>query len=337
MLAESDYHNITAWLAACHRPLLMSHRRPDGDALGALGALSLILSQRGPEPQVALFEPFPPRYAWIQDTAVWHSWAERGQKLAAECDAVVLLDTCAAAQLEPALDFLARAPRTLVIDHHATCDPLATRPGDLRVFDKTASATCLMIAEWAGLTSIRADRRIATALLTGIATDCGWFRFSNTDARTLRVAAELLESGAAAERIYDAIYQRDPPERLRLIARMLASLELHAGGKLAALYIRRGDFAATGSDGRMTEDLVNEAGRLGGTEATLLFTEEPDVIRVNFRSKRTLDVSALAARFGGGGHPRAAGARLRGTWDEVVPRVIAAAVAALNEGGGSSA
>jgi len=107
-------------------------------------------------------------------------------------------------------------------------------------------------------------------------------------------------------------------------------MELHADGRLAVLFLRPADFEATGADDTMTEDLVNEPSRLGGVEATLLFTQEADdLVRVNFRSKSTLDVSELARRFGGGGHARAAGARLMGAWERNVPRVIAETIAAL--------
>jgi phosphoesterase RecJ-like protein len=146
----------------------------------------------------------------------------------------------------------------------------------------------------------------------------------------MRMAADLVDAGADPSRIYAAIYYQDPPARLRLIAHMLGGLELKAGGRLAVMCLRQADFEATGSDSSMTSELVNEATRLAGTEATLLFVEEPNrTVRVNFRSKRELDVSALATRFGGGGHPRAAGARLRGEWDTVVPRVIAETTKAL--------
>lgn len=165
-----------------------------------------------------------------------------------------------------------------------------------------------MVAEWAAATGVPLEPWLATVLFVGIATDCGWFRFANTDARTLRVAAELLAAGAAADRIHAAIYQQDRPERLKLVGRLLQSLELHADGQLAVMYLRPADFAAAGADRDCTENLINEAGRLGCTEATILFTEETGCIRVNFRSKLRLDVSALASRFGGGGHTRAAGA-----------------------------
>jgi phosphoesterase RecJ-like protein len=334
MITDRDYHNMTVWLDACRRPLLLSHQRPDGDALGALAGMFLALQERGLEPRVALYEPFPRRYALLQPAAVWQSWGESGGALQTECDAVVVLDTCSLSQLEPVAEFLPRAPRTLVLDHHTTRDALGTRAGDLRLCDESASAVSLMVAEWARLAGIRLSPLLATALFVGLATDCGWFRFSNTDARSLRLAAELLAAGVKADRIYAEIYQQDSPGKLMLIARMLGSLQLHAGGALAAMYIRQADFAATGASRNETEDLVNEAARLGSTEATVLFTEESDHVRVNFRSKRRLDVAALAAGFGGGGHPRAAGTRVRAPWDEVVPKILGAAVAALGASAG---
>lgn len=330
MISECDLQSLTTWLDECHRPLLVSHVRADGDSLGAIAALATALRRRGSDPATVLFEPMPHQYAFLQSLGPWHDWDEVRDVLSGECDALVILDTCALSQLEPIVAFLSKAPRTLVIDHHPTRDPIATRPGDLRVFDDTASATALIVAEWIRSVGLPFDEPLATALLAGIATDCGWFRFSNTDARTIRMAADLVEAGADPSRIHSAIYQQDPPARLRLIAHMLNNLELKAAGKLAVMSLRPADFAETGADRTMASDLVNEATRLASTEATLLFTEEDDrTIRVNFRSKRELDVAALASRFGGGGHARAAGARVRGAWEDVVPRVIAETIAAL--------
>ena len=330
MLDDGAFDSVTAWLAQYQRPLVISHERPDGDSLGAMAAMTLALQRRGGNPIAVLYEPFPQRYAFLDLAIEWHEWDHVRDVVTTDGDAVILLDTCALSQLEPVAAFLAQAPPTLVIDHHATRDPIGLRAGDLRVFDDTASATSLMVAEWVCAAGLEYDEPLATALFTGIATDCGWFRFTNTDARTMRLAAELVEAGADPSRIHSTIYQQDSPARLRLIAHMLDHLELKADGKLAVMHLRPADFEATGAHSGMTSELVNEATRLASTEATLLFVEEPDrTIRVNFRSKRELDVSALARRFGGGGHARAAGARLRGEWDSVVPRVIAETIDAL--------
>ena len=330
MISDFEYHQLTAWFDECQSPMILSHMRPDGDSLGAMAAVHFALQQLGKQPESVLYEPIPGQYQFICDMLPWRNWDAVRDVLAHNCDAVVIVDTCALPQLEPVLDFLPRAPRTLVIDHHATRDSIGTRSGDLRVFDETAGAVCVMLSEWIRTLKIKCNAPLATALFTGIATDCGWFRFSNTDARTMRITADLVEAGASPSGIYNAIYQQEPVAKLRLIANMLTNLELLADGKLAVMYIRAADFQSTGGDQTMTSDLVNEAARLASTEATLLFTEEgDDTIRVNFRSKRRLDVSALARRFGGGGHARAAGARLRGSWDNVVPRVIAETMEAL--------
>jgi len=330
MIDDREFRSVTSWLEECHPPLLVSHQRPDGDSLGALTAMAAALRGCGKEPLAVLYAPLPAPYAFLSDATEWRQWSAVRDTLAARCDALVIVDTCALAQLEPIGDFLPDAPRTLVIDHHATRDAIGLRPGDLRCFDETASAVCLIIAEWARSAGIELDQAATSALFVGIATDTGWFRFTNTDARTLRVAAELLDGGADASALYRALYLQDPPEKVHLVARALAGLTLEAGGRLAVMRLRRADFEATGADGSMTENLINEAARLGSTEATLLFTEDPDgVVRVNFRSKQRLDVAELARRFGGGGHARAAGARVRGRWDDVVPQVLAATIAAL--------
>jgi phosphoesterase RecJ-like protein len=337
MIDPSDFYRISEWLRESHRPLLVSHRRPDGDSLGALSAMNQALRTMGKEPEIALLDRFPPRYGFLRSADErWHLWEETREVLSREADGVIVLDTCSLSQLEPILPFLASGPRTLVIDHHVTRDEIGTRPGDLRVFDDTAGACCLILAEWIQQTGILANLTptaagaLATALLTGVATDCGWFRFSNTDARVLRVTADLIDAGADIGRVYDLVYQQEPAAKLRLISRMLGGMRLLADGRLAVMELRVEDFAAAGADDSMTEDLVNEAARLRGTEATLLFTEEPGGgVRVNLRSKRTLDVSELARRYGGGGHARAAGARLNGQWEYVVPRVVAEVLDAL--------
>lgn len=323
MIPETTFADITAWFGEYHRPVLMSHRRPDGDALGSLAATALLLRHLDKEPSIVLFDAMPERYAFFEPMAKWYDWERVRDVLPRESDAVVLLDTCSLAQLEPGLPFLAQAPPILVIDHHATRDQIGVREGDMRVFDDTASATSLLIAEWARHLDVPLEGDLAMALFVGIATDCGWFRFSNTDARTMRVAADLVAAGVELSDIYNRLYQQEPLAKLRLVAHVLTNLDLRADGKLAVMYLRKGDFEATGAARGMTEDLVNEAARLAGTEATLLFIEEEDgEIRVNLRSKRSLDVSELARRFGGGGHSRAAGLRLRGDWDKAVPRLI---------------
>lgn len=334
MNGKPDYLKLSEWLQGCERPVLFSHRRPDGDALGALGGMARALAVLGKSPRVMLYEPISSRYAVMAGAAKWELWEQCAADVGRNCDAAIVLDTCAWSQLEPVADFLRGAPRTLVLDHHATHDELGERAGDLKIIDATASAASLLVAEWVQHAGIAIDEVMATALFVGISTDCGWFRFANTDARTLRVAAELVAAGVTPDRVYTSIYQQDSAAKVRLVARLLTSLEVRADGALAVMYLRKSDFAAAGASRADTEDLVNEAGRLAGTEATVMFTEEDGEVRLNFRSRLWLDVAKIAEQFGGGGHARAAGARVQGEWDAVTARVIGVMETALAEGEG---
>lgn len=327
MLSSADYCAAATWLRSHKRVVLLAHQRPDGDALGALTGTSLLARALGVEPDVRLFDPLSDRYAILHAMTNFRPF---DAEAFTQCDGVLIVDTCSLSQLEPARAALPGAPPTLVLDHHITRDDIGTRPGDLRLIDEAASAASLLAAEWIHCAKLPLTPELATALFVGIASDTGWFRHSNTDARTLTAASELVAAGARPAAIYDSLYHRDPVGRLRLAARALASLDLRADGKLAVMTLRKEDFAAAGADETMTEDLVNEAVRLKGTEATLLLIERPDgSVRANLRSKTWLDVAQLAAQFGGGGHARAAGARPNGSWNEVAPRVIEATEAAL--------
>lgn len=324
----ATYQLVTRRLRQVGRVMVATHQRPDGDALGSAAGLIAGLRKLGAEAELALFEAPPARYASLLDGCQWRLWPENLER--GVFGALVIVDTGARAQLEPMAARLDEMPPTIVIDHHATPPDVGLRESDLRVIDPHASASCLMITEWLETSAIPLDPQSATALFTGLATDTGWFRFPSVDARTLRAATRLVEAGVRPSEIHERLYQQEPIERLRLVARMLNRLELRANGRLAVMTLRQEDFERTGATGGMTEDLVNEAGKLAGVEATVLLTENEDgVVRVNLRSRGELNVAALAAQFGGGGHVRAAGARVSGDFDAVAARVVEIAVAAL--------
>lgn len=300
-------------LRALRRPVLFSHHKPDGDALGALAGLKELLAAAGAAPQPYLYEPLPPRYRVLPnfaDVPVWNS----GGVLPAHCDGIVIVDTCAWSQVEPIAPLLrgATVPR-LVIDHHQTRDPLA----DGYWIDVSAAATCLMIFELARDASWTITPAAAEALFIGVATDTGWFRHSNTDARVHRAAAELHARGVRADTLFDRLYQREQPGRIRLLGEALASLTLSAGDRLAVMTLDAAAFARSGATPSDTEDMVNEPLRIATVVLSVLLVQQPDgLVRANFRSKvphdagdPDIDVATAARHFGGGGHTRAAGAR----------------------------
>ncbi len=306
--------------------LVVTHARPDGDALGSLRALALAVRGAGKTAWVLMPDAVPTRYGFLF-VAETPAPPGRFAELAARAELVVVLDTSVVGQLD-GLDgaIPTVADKLVVIDHHATPGEL----GGLLWNDPTAAACGVLIAELLDGLGWPQDAAVCEALWTAIVSDTGWFQFPNTDARSLRRAAALLEAGVDASALYDRVFRSDRPERLKLIARMLSSLELHCEGKLAVMTIRKADFEATGARPEETENLINEALRVSSVEVAVLLTELDGLCRVSLRSRRRLDVAGLAQRFGGGGHVRAAGARISDSLEAVKRQVLAAVTEALH-------
>lgn len=334
-------------VGAWKRPLLITHTRADGDALGSLVAMRSILRSLGSDPLAVVFDPPPDKYAllvedepirvWEGETGVGISDFGLGIKdsrnsmqspIRNRVDGVLVLDTCSYSQLEPMADWLRQVreddgrPVVVVVDHHVTRDQLAEHC----LIDESAGATCMILYEWALTCGWHLDRQTVRALFVGIATDTGWFRFSNTNARTFEVAADLVHRGAVCEEIYGRLFLSESAARVRLFGAALDAMELLSDGRLAVLPLTKAMFDRTGTSPSDTEDLVNEALRIATVEVAVLLAESggdpPGPIKVSFRSKGSVDVAVLAAVFGGGGHVRAAGARVAGSLASVKERVI---------------
>jgi bifunctional oligoribonuclease and PAP phosphatase NrnA len=161
-------------------------------------------------------------------------------------------------------------------------------------------------------------------------TDTGSFRYSNTTAKAMSVASELLASGADHGLLIERVYESHPPERLRLLARVLQTLEFFHGGRVASLDVTRAMFQETGAGEDLTEGFVNIPRAVGGVEVALLFSEiSGDEYRVSLRSRGKVNVGKVAARFQGGGHPEAAGCTLHGSWNTVRQTMLKAVEEAL--------
>ncbi len=323
--ADKAFRAIVKRLASVRSILTITHARPDGDALGSMLAITLAARAAGKTAYMLLLDSIPPRYEFLfpdERPAAARQFAA----LASEVEVVLVVDTCAFAQL----DGLAQAlrdlrERVIVVDHHATHDDVGT----VRWIDTTAAAVGVMIGELLDALDWPVEFAAAEALLTAVTSDTGWFRFANTDARALRAVARWLELGVRVDKIYAKLYQSDRPERLKLLQRILSSLELHCDGQLAVMTVRKADFDQTGARPDETENLINEALRLKSVEAVALITENADCVRVSLRSREKIDVAAVAKRFGGGGHQRAAGLRSTENLEHVRERLIGAVEEAL--------
>jgi len=306
--------------------LFLTHARPDGDGMGAIVAMARATRASGRQAHLLVPDKIPARYDFLFADEQ-PAGPERFAELADAADLVVVADTCARAQLD-GIDqaIIDRCEKVVVLDHHATSEHI----GNVQWVDTTAAAAGVLAAEVLAALGWPVDEFSAEALLTAITSDTGWLRFANTDGRCLRAAAGLLDAGVRPDKLYMRLFQCDRPQRLVLMTRMLETLRLECDGRLASMVIRGGDFKSSDALPEETENLVNEALRIGTVETSLLLVENGNgEVRVSLRSRDAVDVAAIARPFGGGGHARAAGLRLKMDIEELRNKLTAACAAVL--------
>lgn len=305
MTQRSSLLAVRRALLEGERFLITSHRNPDGDAVGSCLALAAGLTELGKSCVVANSDGVPMNMAWLP-------LAEQVQ-MAVEadhgCDTVVLLDCGAIDRTGLSAEAL-HAGHTLVnIDHHPG-NPLF---GTTNWVDPGACATAELVYQVLQALPAPIGYGAATAIYTGILTDTGCFRFSNTSARAFQIAAEMVAKGVDPSWVAQLVYDQQPIGRLRLLSLVLDTLELSPRDKVASALVTREMFHRTHTGVEDVEGFVNHTRSLCGVEVGLLLREEaPRRYRVALRSKGRVDVSAIARLYGGGGHHNAAGATVDG-------------------------
>ncbi len=320
-------------LSTAKNVLITTHVKPDGDALGSAASLQLGLGARGIESTVLILSKLPNKYSFIfNDNKIRFM---TGEPVMPErvwfdsFDRFVVVYTGTFSQL-PGLETIVPALSILkiVVDHHKTQEAWS----DILWQDITAAAAGEMIETLLQRWQVTITPAIANCLFVAIASDTGWFQFSNTTPRTLRLVADLLEHGVDNDALYQHLYQNERPERLLLQQRAMGSLRFDADTKIASMIIRKNDFAETKSSVTDTESLINIPLQVASVQSSVLFVEPPEggPIRISFRSKGQVDVAAFAQQFGGGGHARASGAKIEGNLDEARERVLMSLIEAMS-------
>lgn len=333
---------VVEQIASARSIVVLTHVKPDGDAVGAALALvrAIAASRRTSPGSVAC-----PAEAWFTGPMPLF-FNSVGRQTKARCfgatdelpafdpELVVIVDTGSWSQLDNFADWIReRACRTIVIDHHRNGDADVAA---LRYIDTAAAAACQPVAQICAMLAGKGkaselDESIAEPLYLGLATDTGWFKHSNVTPAVMRLAADLIEAGTNHERLYQWVEQRDRPARLRLMARALNSLEFVLEGVCALMSLRQADFDACGASPQDVGGLVDIPKTVEQVRVSCLLTESgpPDapVTKISLRSKggpNLIDVNAIAGRLGGGGHTQAAGARLNCGLEEARRRLLEA-------------
>jgi len=313
MIDNMDFQKAVELIDKSSSILLTTHTKPDGDACGCLAAMHEVLAALGKKAKLILLSPLPQRYEFLfaeklpvlgKDVNIQQLTEGRS----GEFDLVMIIDTDSYSQLPKFDQYLKQTDKPiLVVDHHATGNHL----GSVKLIDTTAAAAGMIVFELLKYANWPMTEKVAQALFVAVATDTGWFQFSNTDSRVFRSCAELIEAGANPTENYHSLYGNFSYQRFRLLVTMLNTLELHFNSRFATQYLLQRDFEQTGATDEDTENLINEYKRISSVEVAALFVEQKDSrIKCSLRSSGDIDVCKIAAKFGGGGHKMAAGTHL---------------------------
>ena len=313
---------VVAQLRRSRKILMGTHASPDGDALGSELALARFLKGLGKEVRILNTGGLARRLAWLPAPGEVEDYAPaRHDAAIAEADAIVVVDIGNWERLETMVAPVMKSRAVRIdLDHH----PVENCPADLSVNDPSAPAVGMIVYRLIRALGGRLTRETAEPIYVSLLTDTGSFKYSNTGPDTHRLAAECLALGVEPYTVYTRLYECMSPARLRLLGTALARVEVDRA--VAWTVLPHGLYAATGAREDDSEGIVEQVRALEGVETALVFKEaEPGVVKVSLRSKSRADVNAVARRFGGGGHARAAGLTMRASLEKAVAEVLAAA------------
>jgi len=302
---------------------VVGHIRPDGDCVGS--QLGLAMALQNQEKKVACWnqDPIPRKYAFLDpDDRL------RPPKPGRHFDCVIATDSASFERLGTVAECIKDRKLFINIDHHES----NTRYADINWIAAHQPSTGELIFRLLRAANWAITQPIADCLFTAISTDTGSFQYPSTRPNTYYVAGKLVDRGADLARVCNEVYQSYPLSRVRLLRHVFNHFRLTHDNRIAYFWLKKADFARTGAGPDDTEGLIDHIRAIEPVVVACVFEEiEPDLTRVSLRSKsEQVNVNDIAAQFGGGGHPAAAGARIPGSPISAQRKVINAVKKALN-------
>jgi phosphoesterase RecJ-like protein len=315
-VSEDPFAKIGRALREHERFAVLSHVRPDGDALGSQIALALSLQGLGKTVRVWNEDGMLEKYSFLPNAEILAQPPNKPE----DFDVVVALDTATQIRLGKAAEAVRSAKLWINIDHH----PSNPGYGDLVYIDADSPATGQILFELMKSERLPMTRAIADNLFVAISTDTGSFQYPNTNARTFEIAAELVHVGVDVGRLSQETYENYPRRRIELLRALLDDMRFEGGGKIASFSLSLKMAAELRVRPEDNEGLIDHLRAIRGVIVAVFFEELAEgKVRVSMRSKsEAADVCAICQKFGGGGHKLAAGARVRGSLEEVQARVL---------------
>lgn len=292
-------------LIAVHTSFLITtHESPDGDAIGSALALANYLTEIGKDVTIHICDPVPDIYRFLPlADRVVTTLPER------DYDICFVLDVGEFRRAGKQVAACRRIGAFINLDHHKTSEQF----GLVNLVDVAAAATGVIIYRIIRDAGAKPSLASALCIYVALITDTGSFRYSNSNPEAFAVAGEMIAIGVNAWDIAARLYESQPQGRLELLAQALTTLTFSACGRFASLAVTLDMYARTGTDAELTDGFINYPRSVRGVEVAIFFRQLDDrSFKVGFRSKGAVDVSRLAAGFGGGGHHNAAGCVVAG-------------------------
>ena len=318
-----QFEELKSFLETPRNVVIIGHRNPDGDAMGASLGLYHYLKKKGHTPTVVVPNEYPNFLHWLpgSDTTYRFDWQNsQSQRAINASEIIFLLDFNALHRVGHDMQNTLESYQNdfMLIDHHQQPDEFTYMYSDVEM-----SSTCQMvyhfIEKMQDLDLI--DSNISTCLYTGIMTDTGSFRFRSTTSLTHRVIADLIEKGAENDRIHSNVYDSSSYGRLQLLGQALRNLKVLPAYKTAYITLTQEEKLVNNFKKGDTEGIVNYALSIQGVVMAAIFIEDKEqgIIKISFRSKGTFSVNQFARQhFNGGGHDNAAGGKSDLSMEETI-------------------
>jgi phosphoesterase RecJ-like protein len=299
------------------RFLVTTHHNPDADAACSALAMAIVLKKMGKKTIVVNEDSLP---AWLNFLPQAKDFNKKADIKTPVFDAAVILDCGDRLRMGNVSEFIT-TQRTINIDHHITNDSF----GHVNVVLPTSSSTCEMLFDLFKAGNVKLDKDISMLLYAGIMTDTGSFRYDNTSAKTHAVCAELMKFGLSASDLYERLHVGIPSMDIKSYVDIIHSAELLFKNKVYCVSLPKKvtDIISTGFD--LKEKIFGFLRSVEGVEIVVILTEVTDQLtRINLRSQKNYDVAKLASQFNGGGHKKAAGAKMELGLEETKKKILAA-------------
>lgn len=323
---KSHLSEFKEQLQASKNIVILTHHRPDGDAIGSSLALALFLKKKGFFPQVIIPSAFSEQFNFlkgVEDVLNFETEREKTIRLIEEAELIFCLDFNSIARLNQLATILSRAKAPkIMVDHHPEPDNFAKFEYCNDKYGSTAELIyelILMIDS-----DYQFETSVAEAIYTGILTDTGMFQYPSTRAETFKIAANLFDAGVNGNKIFNHIYNNYSENRLKFLGYSISEkMKVFPDKNAAMIFINREEIDRFELGIGDTEGLVNYPLKLTGIKFSTLIIEREDLVKLSFRSIEDFDVNDFARKhFLGGGHKNAAGGQSKLSLEKTVQKFI---------------